>query len=164
MLLLGIGPLYGHIIGYPIVGWLLVAYGGKLIFQNVYAIPFALLRKELRFDEIAMARVVGAPRRERRARRVRGDGRHDLVLRRSRALTRAFVFGVIMQLRHPFFPQLVFRPREVMEYVRFGMRTAASQVLYQLYTNLDYPIVGYYFGSRANGIYYARVLLSSSSR
>jgi PST family polysaccharide transporter len=33
------------------------------------------------------------------------------------------------------------------------MRSAASQILYQLYTNLDYPIVGYYFGAWANGIY-----------
>ena len=60
-----------------------------------------------------------------------------------------------MQLRHPFFPRLVFRPREVTHYIRFGLRTAASQVLYQLYTNLDYPIVGHYFGTRANGIYFA---------
>ena len=69
------------------------------------------------------------------------------------ALTRALVFGVIMQLRHPFVPKLVFQPREVLPFVRFGVRSAASQVLYQLYTNLDYPVVGYYFGSEANGIY-----------
>jgi O-antigen/teichoic acid export membrane protein len=69
------------------------------------------------------------------------------------ALTRAFVFGVIMQIRHPFVPRLVFQPKEVVQYVRFGARSAASQVLYQLYVNLDYPIVGYYFGAWANGIY-----------
>jgi PST family polysaccharide transporter len=40
-----------------------------------------------------------------------------------------------------------------MPYIKFGLRSAASQVLYQLYTNLDYPIVGYYFGAWANGIY-----------
>src|SRR5690606_14960025 len=62
-------------------------------------------------------------------------------------------FGVIMQVRHPFLPRLVFKPREVVQYIRFGIRTASSQVLYQLYTNLDYPIVGYYFGAWANGIY-----------
>jgi O-antigen/teichoic acid export membrane protein len=47
----------------------------------------------------------------------------------------------------------VFRPREVIHYVRFGLRTAASQILYQLYTNLDYAVVYKAFGERANGIY-----------
>src|SRR5688572_15467203 len=48
---------------------------------------------------------------------------------------------------------LVFRPREILPYVRFGLRTASSQMLYQLYTNLDYAIVLKVFGERANGIY-----------
>jgi O-antigen/teichoic acid export membrane protein len=68
-------------------------------------------------------------------------------------LVRTVVFGAIMQIRHPFLPRLVFRPREVITYVRYGLRTAASQVLYQLYTNLDYAVVLYFFGKRANGIY-----------
>jgi O-antigen/teichoic acid export membrane protein len=153
VLLLVVGPLYGVIIGIPVVGSLLVAYGGKLIFQNIYSIPFALLRKELRFNEIAIARVV-AHLAESIARVVFAAMGFTIWCFALAPLTRAFVFGVIMQLRHPFFPRLVFRPREVVEYVRFGIRTATSQVLYQLYTNLDYPIVGYYFGSWANGVYY----------
>src|SRR5690349_1359951 len=58
VLLLGIGPIYGYILKTPVVGWLLIAYGVKLLLQNVYAIPFALLRKELRFDDIAKARII----------------------------------------------------------------------------------------------------------
>jgi len=60
---------------------------------------------------------------------------------------------VIMQWRHRFVPKLVFQPREVLPYVRFGLRTAASQILYRLYTSLDYAIVLRMFGERANGIY-----------
>jgi O-antigen/teichoic acid export membrane protein len=152
LLLLGIGPLYGWFVGHMTAGWLLVAYGGKLIFQNVYAIPYALLRKELRFNEIAVARVA-AHLAESGARIVFAALGHTIWCFTFAALTRAFVFGVIMQARHPFIPTLVFRPREVVQYVKFGARTAASQILYQLYTNLDYPIVGYYFGAWANGIY-----------
>jgi O-antigen/teichoic acid export membrane protein len=152
VVLLGLGPLYGWIVGHSIVGWLLIAYGGKLIFQNVYAIPFALLRKELRFNEIAVARVL-AHLAESVARCVFAALGFTIWCFTLAALTRAFVFGVIMQLRHPFFPRLMFKPREVIDYIRFGIRSAASQVLYQLYTNLDYPIVGYYFGAWANGIY-----------
>jgi len=152
VLLLGVGPLYGFIIGVPTAGWLLVAYGGKLIFQNVYAIPFAMLRKELRFNDIAVARVV-AHLAESGARVVFAAMGYTIWCFTFAALTRAFVFGVIMQLRHPFIPKLLFKPSEVVQYVRFGARSAASQVLYQLYTNLDYPIVSYYFGAWANGIY-----------
>ncbi len=152
VLLLGLGPLYAWVVGEPIVGWLLIAYGGKLVFQNVYAIPFAMLRKNLRFKEIAVARVL-AHLAESGARIAFAASGYTIWCFTFAALTRAFVFGVIMQMRHPFIPRFVFQPREVAQYVKFGARSAASQVLYQLYTNLDYPIVGYYFGAWANGIY-----------
>jgi O-antigen/teichoic acid export membrane protein len=152
-LLLVIGPLYGWLIGIPLVGWLLVAYGSKLIFQNVYAIPFALLKKELRFSEIAIARLI-AHLAESVSRIVFAFAGITVWCLTFSALVRAFVFGVIMQIRHPFIPKLVFRPREVIAYVRFGLRSGASQVLYQFYTNVDYAIVTYYFGPIANGIYF----------
>jgi O-antigen/teichoic acid export membrane protein len=152
LVLLGLGPLYGYFVGHSIVGWLLIAYGGKLIFQNVYAIPFAMLRRELRFNDIAVSRVV-AHLAESAARITFAYLGFTIWCFTLAALTRAFVFGVLMQIRHPFLPRFVFRPREVIDYLRFGIRSAASQVLYQLYTNLDYPIVGYYFGAWANGIY-----------
>lgn len=152
LLLLVLGPLYGWAVSHSVVGWLLVAYGGKLIFQNVYAIPFAMLRKELRFNEVAIARVT-AHLAESVARCVFAALGWTIWCFTLAALSRAFVFGVFMQARHPFIPRLVFKPRDVVHYIRFGLRSAASQVLYQLYTNLDYPIVGYYFGAWANGIY-----------
>lgn len=152
LLLLVLGPLYGWLQREPTIGVLLIAYGGKLVFQNVYAIPFALLRKELRFAEIAKARTVAhlCESVARVAFAAMGWTIWCFVLA---PLVRAVVFGVIMQLRHPFLPRLVFKPREVVAYVRFGLRSAASQVLYQLYTNLDYAVVMYFFGKRANGIY-----------
>lgn len=147
-----LAPLYAMLQGKPILGWLLVAYGGKLIFQNVYAIPFALLRKQMRFGDIAKARVVAHLGESigRIAFAVLGATVWCWTLA---ALTRAVVFGIIMQVRHPFLPRFVFRPREVVPYVKFGVRSAATQVLYQLYTNLDYPIVSHYFGDEANGLY-----------
>lgn len=154
VVLLGVGPLYGYLQGEAVIGWLLVAYGGKLVFQNVYAIPFALLRKELRFGDIAKARVA-AHLAESIARVAFAALGFTIWCWTLAALTRAVVFGVIMQLRHPFVPKLVFQPRDVTPYVRFGLRSAASQALYQLYTNLDYAVVSLVFGKRANGIYKA---------
>jgi O-antigen/teichoic acid export membrane protein len=150
--LLGIGPLYGWFMHLPVLGLLLIAYGGKLLLQNVYAIPFAMLRKELRFRDIAVARVI-AHLAESVGRIVFAALGATVWCWTLAALTRALVFGVIMQMRHPFFPKWVFRPREVTPYVRFGIRTAASQVLYQFYTSMDGPVVLYFFGKDAAGIY-----------
>ncbi len=152
VLLLGAGPLYAWVIDRPIVGWLLIAYGGKLLLQNLYAIPFALLRKEMRFADIAKARIV-AHLAESVGRVIYAALGLTVWCWTLSALTRALVFGVIMQLWHPFVPKLVFRPREVIDYVRFGLRTAASQILYRLYVALDQPIVLYYFGDEASGVY-----------
>jgi O-antigen/teichoic acid export membrane protein len=158
VVLLVLGPLYGRVQGEAVLGWLLIAYGGKLVFQNVYAIPFALLRKELRFGDIAKARIA-AHLCESVGRIVFAALGATVWCWTLAALTRAFVFGVIMQLRHPFLPRLVFRPREVFDYVRFGMRTAASQILFRLYTSVDTPIVLYAFGDQAAGIYSAALFL-----
>lgn len=152
VVLLGIGPAYGYLQGNMVVGWLLVAYGGKLLLQNVYAIPFALLKKEMRYFDISVARVI-AHLSESAARIVFAALGYTVWCWTFAALTRALVFGVIIQMRHPFLPRFVFRPREVAHQIRFGLRNAASNVLYQLYTSLDGPIVLYFFGATANGIY-----------
>ena len=158
VLLLGLGPLYAHLQHEPVLAWLLIAYGGKLIFQNVYAIPFAILRKEMRFAEISKARMV-AHLAESIGRVVFAALGATIWCWTLAALTRSFVFGVIMQLRHPWLPRLVFRPREVMDYVRFGMRTAASQILFRVYTSVDAPIVLRVFGAEAAGIYSAALFI-----
>jgi O-antigen/teichoic acid export membrane protein len=152
LVLLVLGPLYGHLQGHAVIGWLLVAYGGKLLFQNVYSIPFAMLKKQLRFDEIAKMRTV-AHLGESATRIAFAAAGLTIWCFTLAALVRVLLFGVLMQLRNPFLPRLVFRPKEVVEYVRFGLRAGSSQMLYHLYTNLDYPLVTYFFGATANGIY-----------
>ncbi len=158
LLLLGIGPLYGYILETPIVGWLLIAYGAKLLLQNVYAIPFALLRKELRFDDIAKARII-AHSLESIGRVVYAALGATVWCWTLAALTRAFVFGLVIQIRHPFVPMFVFRVREVLPYVKFGLRTAASQILFRLYVSIDQTIALYYFGTDLAGVYALGVYL-----
>jgi O-antigen/teichoic acid export membrane protein len=152
VVLLGFGPLYGWAFHKPILGWLLIGYGGKLLLQNIYAIPFAMLKRELRYGEIAKARIV-AHLAESAARIVFAAMGYTIWCWTFAALVRAFVFGVIIQIIHPFVPRLVFRLREAAHYVRFGMRTAASNVLYYIYTSMDLPVVLLVFGDKAAGIY-----------
>jgi len=150
--LLVAAPLYGHLLAYPVVGSLLIAYGGKLFVQNFYAVPYALLRKELRFAEVAKIRTV-AYLAESITRVVFAANGIEIWSFTLAALSKHVVFAVLFMWRHPFIPKLVFRWSEIAHYIRYGTRSAASQVLYYTYTNLDYPIVAYYFGATANGIY-----------
>lgn len=150
--LLVIGPVYGWIVGHAIVGWLLIGYGGKLLLQNIYAIPFAMLKKELRYSDIAKARI-GAHLAESAARIVFAAMGYTIWCWTFAALTRALVFGIIIQIIHPFVPKAVFKLREAAHYVQFGLRTAASNVLYYVYTSMDQPVILAFFGSTAAGIY-----------
>lgn len=152
VILLGVGPLYAWFQHTPAMAWLLIVYGAKLLIQNMYAIPFAMLRKELRFQEVAKARIV-AHLGESVGRVVFAYLGAGYWCFTYATLTRAFLFGIVMQARHPFIPKLVFKPREVISYIKFGARTAASNVLYQVYTSSDAPVVYHYFGAEAAGIY-----------
>src|SRR5215470_15570535 len=38
-------PIYARWQGYPVVGSMLIVYGGKLVFQNSYFIPAAIMRR-----------------------------------------------------------------------------------------------------------------------
>ena len=42
----------------PVIAWLMIAYGAKLLIQTISASPFALLRKVLRLPALAKARLI----------------------------------------------------------------------------------------------------------
>jgi teichuronic acid exporter len=138
--------------GEAIVGSLLIAYGTKLIWQNIYFIPASLMKRDMRFKELAVIRILAnlAEFVSKIAFAATGFGIWCFVLG---PLCRVLVTGVACQLRRPWRPRFVLRPRQAWAYVTFGLKTSTSQMLFFLYTNLDYPIVGYYFGNAALGIY-----------
>ena len=146
------GPLYGLFQGHTVVGLLLVAYGGKLLIQNLYAIPLAVLRKDLQFEEVAKIRTV-AYLVESITRVIFVACGITIWSFTLAALAKHAMFAAIFLWRHPYRPKLVFHYRDVAHYVRYGLRSGVSQVLYYTYTNVDYVVVGYYFGDAANGIY-----------
>lgn len=139
---------YGH----AVVGWMLIAYSTKLLWQNVYFIPLALMKRELRFKELSVIRII-ANLAEFGAKIGFAWGGFGIWCFVLGPLARVLVTGIGAQLRHPYRPRLVFRPREVTDHLRFGLKTSGSQVLFTFYTNIDLPIVGYYFGDFALGVY-----------
>lgn len=139
---------YGH----AIIGWMLITYGTKLVWQNVYFVPAALMRRELRFRELSIIRILAnvAEFGAKIGFAATGFGIWCFV---AGPLARVAVTGIGCQLRHPWRPRFVFQLRKTWSHVAFGVRTAGSQILLQFYTNVDYPIVGYFFGDHALGVY-----------
>lgn len=138
--------------GQAVLAPLLIAYGGKLVFQNVYSIPGALMRRELRQKELQLIRIVAnvAEFIAKLGFAASGFGVWTFLLA---PLCRVFVTGVGIQLRHPWRPRFVLHLRDAADSVRFGLKASASQILFFFYTNIDYQVVGKYFGPTALGFY-----------
>ncbi len=153
LLALVIGPGLAAFQGEPIVASLLTVYGAKLLWQNVYFMPWALMTKELRFKELSIIRMLAnvAEFAGKVGFAAAGFGVWCFVLG---PLCRVVVTGVGIQLRHPWRPRFVLRVREALDWFTFGIKASGSKVLFYLYTNVDYQVVFHYFGKEANGIYY----------
>jgi O-antigen/teichoic acid export membrane protein len=152
--LLAIAPLVGDAYGHPIIGYMMIAYGSKLVWQNVYFIPAALIKRELRFKEWSIIRILAntAELAGKVGFAWAGFGIWCFVLG---PLCRVLVTGIGCQICHPWRPRFVLRVRDAREYIQFGLRSSGSQILFYFYTNVDYPIVGAFFGPTALGIYRA---------
>ena len=151
-LLAGFAPIAAHIYKHEIIGWMLLAYGSKLLWQNIYFIPMALMKRELRFKELSVIRIIAnvAEFFGKVGFAWAGFGIWCFVLG---PLCRVFVTGIGAQLRYPWRPKLVFRFRDAKSYLSFGLKSSGSQILFYFYTNIDYPIVGFFFGEKALGAY-----------
>lgn len=151
-LLFAIGPLIGLLHGQPVVGWMLIAYGTKLIYQNVYFVPAALLRREMRFKELSIVRTFANA----------GDAGAKIAFAAmgepvwcfvAGPLARVFITGIGIQLCRPWRPRAVFRTQDARGMLAFGFKTTGSQYLQHFYNNISYQIVGFYFGETALGFY-----------
>jgi O-antigen/teichoic acid export membrane protein len=154
LLLCTVAPVYARWQGYPVVGTMLIAYGGKLVFQNVYVIPMAMLKRGLRFKELSVVRVLANVAEFVGKIGFAAAGFHIWCLVLG-PLMRVVVTGVGIQICHPWRPRLTFRLREAAAYARYGLKTSASQILFHIYTNVDYAVVNKFFGAAALGLYKA---------
>lgn len=153
-LVFGLGPALAWLYDRPIVAGLLSMYAIKLVWQNVYYIPYALMKRELQFKELSVIRML-ANLTEFGGKigfAAAGFGVWAFV---AGPLCRVAVTGVGVQIVHPWRPQFVVRVREAWHWLAFGIKASAYKILFYVYTNVDYHIVGYYFGETASGLYAA---------
>ncbi|HUS63532.1 MAG TPA: oligosaccharide flippase family protein [Kofleriaceae bacterium] len=154
VLALVIGPLLAWWQGHAIIAWMLAAYGAKLVWQNVYFIPYALMKRELRFKELSVLRIIAnlAEFSGKVGFAWAGFGVWCFVLG---PFCRVLVTGIGTQILHPWRPKLVLNFRDAVDWTSYGMKTSASKILFHLYTKADSQVVLRFFGDAASGLYYA---------
>lgn len=152
LLTFGIGPILALVHDQPVITGLLSLYGARLIWQNVYFLPYALMKKELRFKELSKIRVVAnvAEFSAKVGFAAAGFGVWCFVLG---PLFRVLVTGIGVQICNPWRPSFVFKFIEGWEWAKFGLKTSAHKVLFRLYSLADKQIVGLYFGPEALAVY-----------
>jgi PST family polysaccharide transporter len=152
LVVLGVAPLMAHLQRQPVVAWMLIAYGTKLIYQNVYFVPMALLRRDLRFKELSVVRTI-ANFGEACTKLGFAAAGEPIWCFVAGPLVRVFIVGVAIQILMPWRPRRAFKRGEARSMLGFAAKTTGSQFLQHFYNNISYQIVGYYFGTTALGMY-----------
>jgi len=140
------------ITGSAAAGSMLAVYGLKLLLQNVFFVPQALMRRELRFKELSLIRIAanlfGFSTRVVSA--AAGAGPWCYLIGN---FTHSIVTAIGIQSRRRFRPSFTLRLRQAAADIRFGVTTALREILFHVYTNADYRVVIAFFGREANGLY-----------
>jgi O-antigen/teichoic acid export membrane protein len=145
--MIGLRPWIGGVFGAPIIGSLLVGYGVKLVLQNAHVVPEALLRRELAFDRLTRVRIAASL----------GDAVAKLVAAYLGAhgypelriwcfaigpLANGAITSIGIQLCRPWRPVLAFDRAVAAGALRYGAQVAVGELLYFVYTNADYVVIG----------------------
>lgn len=147
-----LAPLLGRFHGHPVVGSMLIAYGIKLLLQVGSGVPLALLRQDLRFREISIIRV-GANLTDVTTRIIVAAVGFPVWCFAAGQLACGLVTTVGAHVVRPWRPRLVFQRHAAASCLAFGFKMSAGQLLTQFFSNVDYQVVGRFFGTAALAIY-----------
>jgi O-antigen/teichoic acid export membrane protein len=155
---LALGPAIGAAFGAPIIGSLLVGYAAKLVLQNAHVVPEALLRRELAFGPLTRVRIAASladASGKLVAAYLGAHGHPDLKIWcfAIGPLAGAVVTSIGIQLCRPWRPALAFDRGVAAGAVRYGGQVAGGELLYFLYTNADYLVIGAVWDKAAVGAY-----------
>jgi O-antigen/teichoic acid export membrane protein len=124
----------------------------------VHAVPEALLRRELRFGTLTQVRIaasLGDAIAKLVVAYLGGRGHPDLRIWCFviGPLTGGVVTSIGLQLRRPWRPMLAFDRAVAAGALRYGVQVAGGELLYFIYTNADYVVIGRVWDDAAVGAY-----------
>jgi len=155
---IALGPWIGGLFGAPIIAGLLVGYGVRQVLQTVHAVPEALMRRELRFAALTRVRIVASCTDAATKLVTAYIGAHGWPDLRIWCfvlgpLAGGIVTSIGVQLCRPWRPALAFDRRVAGSALRYGVQVSAGELLYFIYTNADYLVIGRVWGNAAVGAY-----------
>jgi O-antigen/teichoic acid export membrane protein len=156
-LLLG-RPLIGRLFPDPVVASLLAAYGGRLVVMHGSIVPEGLMKRELRYRELSIVRVVASGVDTATKLALAYVGAHGVPALRIWCfalgpIANTVVTTIGIQLCHAWRPRLQFSRAAAVRAARFTSALSGGELLYYVYTSADYLVVGAWFGKAAVGAY-----------
>ena len=145
-------PLVKAIYGPRESGYFFIAIAVKQLCVGSALIPLALLNRDLQYERIAIINLCAtvAAAVTRLALAALGAGAWALVAGYTAS---GFYILVGAMVARPFRPQLRCHPASVVPLLSFGVRAAAANVIEQTFKNVDYLLVGWFYGPSALAIY-----------
>lgn len=151
-LLAALSPLIAGAYGHPELALLVAVFGLKLLPLCAGQVPQQMMLRALHFHRTsftqvlpvlieAVAKIAGV---------LAGLGAWALVLAH---VVRGFAFFAMAFLFSGFRPKLRFRVSELVPSLRFGLWASLSNVATETYKNLDYLLIGRFFGMDVLGAY-----------
>lgn len=143
-----VAVFYGNWRLYPMI----VVAATKLIFVGAALVPLQVLTRDLDFKTSGAAQTLATLGESltKVALVVAGMGAWGLVLAN---VGRGLYLYLALQWLAPFRPSLTAADASTRRSIRFGLRVAAGSIIYQIYRNMDFLLVGRFLGTSAVGIY-----------
>lgn len=152
MIMLGLAPVLAYTYHQPDLAPLVAVSSLKLVLVGIGVVPLQLLSKRLGFREIGTVQTLSSLGEGliKIALALAGAGAWSLVIGN---VARGFVLLAALWVFAGFRPQRHFALAETRRFVPFGLQVAGSGVLYHLYRNADYFLVGKLLDIEALGLY-----------
>ena len=139
-------------LGAHLVAAVIWVYAINIPLKAVIAVPHSLLRREFRYGELSIIRVLAnfVALAARIILAALGFGLWCFIVD---ALLKTVLSGIAVFVRAKWWPKLVFHWREAAAYVSFGIKASGARILFYLYSNIDYAVVLAFFGKEAIDLY-----------
>jgi O-antigen/teichoic acid export membrane protein len=149
---LAAAPLVQEIYGSAGMAAYFIAVAAKQPLVGAAVIPLALLNRELRYERIAVINVAATfgAALTRLGVALAGGGAWALVS--GYTASGVFILAGAL-LARPFRPALSFRMAPILPLVQFGLRSASANVFEQIFKNIDYLLVGWFYGPAQLAVY-----------
>lgn len=151
-LALALAPVAQAVYHTPGMALFFVAIAIKQPLVGIAVIPLSLLNRELRYEPIAVINVAATfgAAAVRLVVALLGGGAWALVL----SFLASGIFIMLGSLwARPFLPSLRLSLPAIRPLIHFGLRSAAAHISEQVFKNVDYLLVGWFYGAERLGLY-----------